>query len=198
MASSAECRSGSVTISSSGVPPRLKSTSVAVAPWIRPEAATWTFFAASSSRCARWMPTTISPSGRRHGEAPTGAERLVVLGDLVRLRVVRVEVVLPVEDGPRRDLAPEREAELDRLLDRAPVRHGQRPREREADRAGLRVRRAAEAVLAAAEHLRPRLQLHVDLEADHRFPRRHCGSSSPNLSGTGSKPIAASRAAATR
>ena len=34
--SSAEWSSGSVTISSSGVPQRLKSTSVAVAPWIRP------------------------------------------------------------------------------------------------------------------------------------------------------------------
>ena len=45
------------------MPPRLKSTSVAVAPWIRPEAATWTFFAASSSRCARWIPTSTSPSG---------------------------------------------------------------------------------------------------------------------------------------
>ena len=62
-ASSAEWRSGAVTISSSGVPPRLKSTSVAVAPWIRPDAATCTFFAASSSRCARTIPTSISPSG---------------------------------------------------------------------------------------------------------------------------------------
>ncbi len=63
MASSAEWSAGSVTISSSGVPPRLKSTSVAVAPWIRPEAATCTFFAASSSRCARTMPTSIEPCG---------------------------------------------------------------------------------------------------------------------------------------
>ena len=40
--------------------------------------------------------------GRRHGETPARAERLVVLGDLVRLRVVGIEVVLAVEDGPRR------------------------------------------------------------------------------------------------
>jgi hypothetical protein len=53
--------SGSVTISTSGVPPRLKSTSVAVAPWMRPDSATWTFFAASSSRCARVIPIVTSP-----------------------------------------------------------------------------------------------------------------------------------------
>jgi hypothetical protein len=59
---SASWMSGVVTISTSGLPPRLKSTSVAVAPWMRPEAATCTFFAASSSRCARTMPIVTSPS----------------------------------------------------------------------------------------------------------------------------------------
>ena len=38
------------------------------------------------------------------------AQRDVVLGDLVRLRVVGIEVVLAVEDRPRRDLAVERQA----------------------------------------------------------------------------------------
>ena len=36
-ASAAERRSGSVTISTSGVPPRLKSTTDAPAPWMRPD-----------------------------------------------------------------------------------------------------------------------------------------------------------------
>src|SRR5579862_3863730 len=36
---------------------------VGVAPCSRPDSATWTFFAASSSRCARMIPTVISPSG---------------------------------------------------------------------------------------------------------------------------------------
>ncbi len=63
LAVSASWISGSVTISTSGVPQRLKSTSVAVAPWMRPDAATCTFFAASSSRCARVMPIAMSPSG---------------------------------------------------------------------------------------------------------------------------------------
>ena len=56
----ASCRSGSVTISTSGVPPRLKSTSEAPDSWILPEAESWTSFAASSSRWARWMRTSPS------------------------------------------------------------------------------------------------------------------------------------------
>ena len=55
--------SGSVTISSSGVPPRLKSTSDDDAPTLRPvEPPACTVFAASSSRWARTMPTISSPS----------------------------------------------------------------------------------------------------------------------------------------
>ena len=79
----------------------------------------------------------------RHDELPARAERLVVLADLVRLRQVGIEVVLAVEHGALGDLAVEREPELDRLLDRAPVRHRQRAREGEADRADVRVRRIA-------------------------------------------------------
>ena len=59
-AAAAERRSGSVTISTSGVPPRLKSTSEAPEPWIRPDSPTWTIFAASSSRWARWIRTSPS------------------------------------------------------------------------------------------------------------------------------------------
>ena len=59
-ASAASRRSGSVTISTSGVPPRLKSTSEAPEPWIRPDSPTWIIFAASSSRWARWMRTSPS------------------------------------------------------------------------------------------------------------------------------------------
>ena len=52
-----------MTISTSGVPARLKSTSVALAPEMRPSAVPrWTFFAASSSRCARTIPTSLSSS----------------------------------------------------------------------------------------------------------------------------------------
>ena len=57
-ACSAEARSGSVTISTSGVPPRLKSTQLRSAPWIRPLSPRWLSFAASSSRCTRWIRTS--------------------------------------------------------------------------------------------------------------------------------------------
>ena len=59
-ASAAPRRSGSVTISTSGVPPRLKSTSEAPEPAIRPDSPRWIDFAASSSRWARVM--RMSPS----------------------------------------------------------------------------------------------------------------------------------------
>ena len=47
-----------MTISTSGVPPRLKSTSDAPEPWIRPDSETWISFAASSSRWTRWIRTS--------------------------------------------------------------------------------------------------------------------------------------------
>src|SRR5205823_168780 len=74
------------------------------------------------------------------------------------------------EDRLLGDLGAEREAELDRPLDRSAVRDRQRARVREADRARVGVRLRAEARLAAAEHLRPRPQVDVDLEADDGFP----------------------------
>ena len=65
MACSGERRSGSVTISTSGVPQRLKSTSEYSAPPMRPASPPlWTSLAASSSRCARVMPT-LPPSTSR-------------------------------------------------------------------------------------------------------------------------------------
>src|SRR5439155_6625928 len=108
-----------------------------------------------------------------HDDAPVHAQRFVVLGDLVALRVVRVEVVLAVEDRARGDLAAEREPEQDRPLDGLAVRHGQRARHRKADRARLRVRRLEVRDRTAAEQLRPRLQVDVDLEPDDRFPGAH-------------------------
>src|SRR6478752_873738 len=130
----------------------------------------------------------------RHDELPAGTERLVVLADLVRLRQVGIEVVLAVEDSALGDGAVEREPELDRLFDRAPVRYGQRTGEGKTDWADVRVRRIAVGVATAAEHLRLRLQLHVDLEPDHRLPgRRH-----RRRSGTMSNPSTPSSACPTR
>src|SRR5471032_371752 len=109
---------------------------------------------------------------RRHDEAAVRAKRLVVLADLVRLRQVGIEVVLAVEHRALGNRAVKCDAELDALLDRTPVRDRQRAWERQADRAGLRVRLATGPVRTAAEHLRARLQRDVDLEPDHRLPAR--------------------------
>ena len=68
-ACSAERTSGSETISTSGVPPRLKSTIEVSAPWMRPLAPAWTSLAASSSRCTRWMRTSPSRPPRHRGSS---------------------------------------------------------------------------------------------------------------------------------
>ena len=68
-ACSAVRRSGSVTISASGVPPRLKSTMLASEPWMRPLSPRWVSFAASSSRCTRWMRTSPRFPPRHSGSS---------------------------------------------------------------------------------------------------------------------------------
>ena len=153
--------SGSVTISTSGVPPRLKSTSEAPEPWIRPGVA--------DVDQLRGVLLEVDAMDPDVAEPPVRSERDVVLADLVPLRQVRIEVVLAVEDRPRRDLAAERDRDPHRVFDRLLVGHRQRPGVAEADRAGVGVRLGAELELAAAEHLRPRLELDVDLEADRRL-----------------------------
>ena len=67
--SSAARRSGSVTISASGVPPRLKSTMLCALPWMRPLDPAWTSLAASSSRCTRWIRTSASRPPRHRGSS---------------------------------------------------------------------------------------------------------------------------------
>ena len=54
-------------------------------------------------------------------------------------------------------------------MDCLPVGRRQRPGEAEAARAGVDVWILAKGQLAAAEHLRPGLELNVDLEPDHRL-----------------------------
>ena len=117
------------------------------------------------------MPTSSSPSGVGHDERAAAAERRLVLADLVALRQVGIEVVLAREDRMLGEISqPSARPSLIVMLDRARVRHRQRAGMREADRAGVRVLRRAVLELAAAEHLRPRLQVRVHLEADHGLP----------------------------
>ena len=114
-----------------------------------------------------------------HGLRPVGTldddvgpalegDRLVVLRRLEVLRHVRVEVVLPGEPAPLRDLAVERQPDPDRRLHRDRVDHGHRPGQPQAGGAGLGVGLGAELGRAAAEHLRVGVQLDVHLEPEGR------------------------------
>ncbi len=113
----------------------------------------------------------LRPAGRVDPdvERPLERDRLVVLRDLVVLRHVRIEVVLPREAAPRRDLAPQGQADPHCRLDRALIQDRQRAGQAQADGAHLRVGLGAEDGRAAAEHLRRGRQLDVDLEAQHRL-----------------------------
>ena len=93
----------------------------------------------------------------------------VELGDLVVLRHVRVEVVLPGEDRGL-DAAVEGPAEPHGQLDHLVVEHRQRAREAQAHRADVGVGLVAEHVRATAEELGGGGQLAVDLEAHHDLP----------------------------
>src|SRR5829696_3509503 len=77
-AASGEEMSGSVTISMSGVPPRLKSMSEPTEPCIRPDSPTWTFLAASSSRWSLVMPTLTVSGG--YLDVPLGDGETVRVG----------------------------------------------------------------------------------------------------------------------
>ena len=96
-------------------------------------------------------------------------ERLVVLRDLVALREVRIKVVLAREDTALVDRAAERLGRESRKLNGLPVQHRQSSGQAKAHGADVRVRLAAVLVLAAAEGLRLRQQLDVDLESDDRL-----------------------------
>ena len=156
--------SGSVTISISGAPERLKSTRLT----LRPSAVVaWTSLAVSSSRWARVMPTVNGPSEVSMVSRPARRERQVVLADLVALGQVRVEVVLAVPAGRLRRRRLDGEPGRQDVLDGPAVDDRQRARQPEADRADVGVRGGAVVGRrAAAEHLGDGPQLAVHLDAD--------------------------------
>ena len=90
----------------------------------------------------------------------------VGLGGLEVLRRVRVEVVLTGEVGLIRDIAAQRQAELDGGLDGGLVHHGQRAGQAERDGGDVGVGRIAELVGCGVEHLGVGVQLDVHLEAE--------------------------------
>lgn len=104
-----------------------------------------------------------------HVEVTLGCDRLVVLGDLVVLRLIRVEVVLACESAPRRDGAVERKADPDRGLDSGCVHHRQRTGHAQTDRAHLGIGFGTELGGARAEHLGRGAEFYVHLHTHHRL-----------------------------
>ncbi len=101
--------------------------------------------------------------------------RLVILRDLVVLRHVRVEVILPVELGVAGHRAVEQKTRERGQPQRLLVGHGQHPRQAQAHRADVGIGRRAKLVGAAAPHLRLRLELDVGFQADDRFVVHNAG-----------------------
>jgi hypothetical protein len=102
-------------------------------------------------------------------EPAVDVDRTVELGDLVVLRHVRVEVVLPGEHR-RLDAAVQGAAEAHGQLHHLAVEHRERAGEAEAHRAHVGVGLVAEQVRATAEELGGGGQLAVDLEAHDDLP----------------------------
>ena len=127
--------SGSVTISSSGVPARLRSMPDHspglelrdVVPLVHD-------LPASSSRWARVSLTRCGAVADEELDRAALDDRRLVLADLVALGQVGIEIVLAREDRQRRDRRADGEAEADRPLDGAAVEHRQRARQRQVDR----------------------------------------------------------------
>ena len=137
-ASAGERRSGSETISSSGTPARFRSTCVASLPI---SAASWIDLPASSSMWMRVRPTRLvgASVAVQAGDLDpaAGRDRVLVLGDLVALRKIRIEVVLAREDrardarcsvsrARRGSRAPPRERSAPATRRAAPGRSGER------------------------------------------------------------------------
>ena len=111
------------------------------------------------------------PAVRLELDCPGRRKRAVVLRDLVALGEVRIEVVLAREDGDVVDGAAKGVRGAYRQFDGAAVQDGQGARHAEAHRADVGVGRRSKRSAAAAEDLRRREQLAMNLKADDRLER---------------------------
>ena len=102
---------------------------------------------------------------------PAHAECDRTLRDLEVLRHIGIHIVLAVEHRTLLDVAIRSQARQHDRFDRRLVGHGQRTRESEANRTGMRIRGSSEFELATAEHLGlERGQFSMNLKTDDRFP----------------------------
>src|SRR3989344_4735489 len=107
------------------------------------------------------------PRAGREGEFPTSDERVLVLTNLIPLRNVRIEITLAIEFSKIGDGPPDRGTDAYDMSHCLAINDGERPRVRHADGTDVYVRpRLVGVVLRVAKHLRPRLQLRMNLETD--------------------------------
>ncbi|SLC92802.1 Uncharacterised protein [Mycobacteroides abscessus subsp. massiliense] len=106
---------------------------------------------------------------QRNIEVAVERDRLVVLGDLIVLRLIRVEIVLAGEPAPGSDLAVQRQTDPDGRFDGLFVDDRQRARQTQADGANLGIGFRTEGGRATTEHLGGRGQFDVNLHTEHRL-----------------------------
>ena len=97
-------------------------------------------------------------------------DRRLVLADLIALRQVGIEIVLPVEDRIEIDLRLQPESGADRLHDAGLVDHWQHAGHGGIDQRNVRIGLAAERGRSAGEKLGLRRHLGMNLHADDDFP----------------------------
>jgi hypothetical protein len=105
-----------------------------------------------------------------HDHLALAHDGVVELADLVALRQVGVEVVLPVEGGPEVDLRLQAEARAHRLFHAEFVDDRQHPRHRRVHEGDVRIGFRPEGRRGAREELGLARHLGVDLHADHELP----------------------------
>ena len=104
------------------------------------------------------------------GERAFADDRVIQLTDLVPLRQIGVEVILPVEARPVVDLRAQGQAGANRLPHAFAVEHRQHPRHRRIDKADLRSGFGAERRRGARKQFRLRRHLGMDFQPDDDLP----------------------------
>ena len=110
----------------------------------------------------------------RHHDLALAHDRRFVLADLIALRQIGIEIVLPVEHRSLIDLGVQAQAGADRLADAFLVDHRQHAGHRGIDQRDVAVGLAAEFGRGAGKQLRVRGDLGVHLHADDDLPVAGC------------------------
>ncbi len=97
-------------------------------------------------------------------------DRMIELADLVALRQIRVEIILPVEPRSAVDDRTQRQPGPHRLPHALAIQYGQHPRHRRIDQRHIAVGLRPEIGRGARKELGLRGDLGMDLQPDHNLP----------------------------